>query len=385
VFEGRYAIHELLGAGAFGAVYRATQMAMQREVALKVLKAELIREPSLTARFRQEARTLAGLKHPGIIELIDFGETSDGRLFLVTELLTGETLADLLEREAPLPQVRVVSLAIEALDALADAHHAGIIHRDLKPENLFIARQGRRGESLKILDFGIAKLADDDPSRLAVTAAGMTLGSPRFMSPEQCMAGPVSPQSDLYSLGLVLYEAISGRPAFDKQTAMEYMMAHVREEPPPPSIDGMVLRGPHIDLIMQCLEKDPARRPASAAAAAAGFGAVHSRLPTAMGVASARPGAGEAGEATQFVGAEATQFVGAEATQFVGARPPAPSDSAAETVAVPVDAAVARAFAAAAEGTAAAPSTTDDAWTVVVPSPLAARGGGGAAARVGGV
>lgn len=341
MFEGRYAIHALLGSGAFGAVYRATQLTMQREVALKVLKADLIREPSLTARFRQEARTLAGLKHPGIIELIDFGESADGRLFLVTELLTGETLADLLAREAPLPQARVVSLAIEALDALADAHHAGIIHRDLKPENLFIARQGRRGEVLKILDFGIAKLADDDPARLAVTADGMTLGSPRFMSPEQCMASPVSAQSDLYSLGLVLYEAICGRPAFDKQTMMEYMMAHVREQPSPPSVDGVVLRGPHIDFIMQCLQKDPARRPASATEAVAALEAVHSRLPTVMA-------------------AEAVVVDGGGALE------------AAATVAMPVNEAVARAFRANAADVAPAESPSDE-WTVVAPSPLHAK------------
>lgn len=264
VFEERYRVEKIIGKGGFGAVYRATQVAVDRPVAIKVLDPRLCKDLKEIARFQQEARAVAGLQHPNIIELYDFGHTAEGSLYLVMEFLDGEPLNKRLEREAPLSPDQVVRLGLQAFDALAEAHESDVIHRDLKPENLFMARRGRRREALKILDFGIAKVAGDASAGMTLTKTGMAIGSPRFMSPEQCTASAVLPQSDLYSLGLILYQALCGQHPFQKQSPTEYLMAHVQEVPPPPAIDDLEVKGPLVDLIMRCLAKQPGDRPASA-------------------------------------------------------------------------------------------------------------------------
>ena len=266
VFEDRYRIESLLGRGGFGAVYKATQLAVDRYVALKVLKSELGQSLKEVARFQQEARAVAALQHPNILALYDFGHSASGSFFLVTEFLEGETLADRIKRDAPLPLDTVVEYGTQVLDALAEAHASGVIHRDLKPENLFVATQGRRGEILKLLDFGIAKVSGDAAANMTLTGTGMAIGSPRYMSPEQCSAKPVTAQSDLYSFGCILYEALCGTPIFDKTSPTEYLIAHLQEPPNPPAIDGNHITGPLVSLIMQCLAKRPVERPASAEA-----------------------------------------------------------------------------------------------------------------------
>lgn len=264
VFEERYILEELIGKGGFGAVYRGRQIAVDRVVAIKVLRSELCENVQVLARFQQEARAVAALKHPNIIEVYDFGQSADGGLYLVMEFLQGEPLDKRMRRAGPMDVSEVVDIARQTLDALADAHAVGIIHRDLKPENLFVATQGRGREVLKVLDFGIAKVADSAVAGMTLTGTGMAIGSPRYMSPEQCAAVPVVPQSDLYSLGLILYEALSGAPTFEATTPVAYMMAHVNQVPPPPAPYGEALRGPLIDLVMQCIAKQPASRPGSA-------------------------------------------------------------------------------------------------------------------------
>lgn len=266
-FEDRYLIESLLGKGGFGAVYRATQIGVGRHVALKVLRAELSGDLKEIARFQQEARAIAALKHPNIITLYDFGQCEAGNLYLAMEFAEGEPLNTLLRREAPLDPARVVDFGLQTLDALAEAHAAGIIHRDLKPENLFIAREGRRSDVVKVLDFGIAKVSGEASANMTLTKSGVAIGSPRYMSPEQCRARPVVPQSDLYSFGCILFEALCGFPAFDRAGPTDYLIAHVKEPPAPTIVGGERLSGPLVDLIMQCLEKAPAKRPASAEAA----------------------------------------------------------------------------------------------------------------------
>ncbi|MEZ4267003.1 MAG: serine/threonine-protein kinase [Myxococcota bacterium] len=273
VFEERYIVEELIGKGGFGAVYRGRQIAVDRVVAIKVLRSELCENVQVLARFQQEARAVAALKHPNIIEVYDFGQAADGGLYLVMEFLEGEPLDKRMRRAGPMDVAEVVEIGRQTLDALADAHAVGIIHRDLKPENLFVATQGRGREVLKVLDFGIAKVADNAAAGMTLTGTGMAIGSPRYMSPEQCAAVPVVPQSDLYSLGLILYEALSGKPTFDAATPVAYMMAHVNQVPPPPAPYGDPLHGPLIDLVMQCIAKQPGARPQSADAALAALNA----------------------------------------------------------------------------------------------------------------
>ena len=263
LFEGRYRLERLLGRGGFGAVYVATQLSVGRPVALKLLVPELAKSENEVRRFEQEAKIIAALDHPHIVKLIELGRTDDGHLFLAMEYLEGEPLSSIVKREAPLAPSRVQQMGAQILDALAEAHDAGIIHRDLKPENLFIQRHARRGESVKLLDFGIAKIPD---SQEALTAKGMLIGSPKTMAPEQILRQPITPKADLYSFGVVMYELLTGRAPFVKPSVFLYAQAHVGEDVPPPMHDGDRLSGQLLDLALQCLEKSPDDRPASAAA-----------------------------------------------------------------------------------------------------------------------
>ena len=267
VFEERYRLDRLIGCGGFSAVYLGVQLTMDRKVAIKILKSELCGDLKEVARFQQEARAIASLRHPNIVEVHDFGSADDGSLYLVTEYLEGETLTQRLKRERALAPEFVFELARQTLDALVEAHAAGVVHRDLKPENLFIIQRGHRRDVIKLIDFGIAKLSGDGASNMTLTATGTAIGSPRFMSPEQCLARKITPQSDLYSLGCVLYEALAGRPLFVKDSPTGYLMAHATEAPAPLDRDGCRLSGPLVDFTMRCLEKRPEARPAGALAA----------------------------------------------------------------------------------------------------------------------
>lgn len=264
-FVGRYHIDAVLGRGGMGAVYRATQIAVGRPVAIKVVRPELAGRAQMVARFRQEAELVANLHHPNIIALHDFGEDDEGRLFLVMELLAGTSLTNLLDGGTLLEPRRIAALLHQVLDALAEAHGRGIVHRDLKPDNLFIADGGRRKEVVKILDFGIAKLAKrpDDPG---LTGTGVIIGSARYIAPEQARAQPVSNRTDLYAVGAILYEMIAGRPVFPGDSVTELLVSHCTETPAPLTRAGKAVSGVLCDLAMACLAKDPADRPASAEA-----------------------------------------------------------------------------------------------------------------------
>ncbi len=263
VFEERYRIDEVIGEGGFGAVYRATQLGIERPVALKILKPGKGGDLNEMARFQQEARAVAAIKHPNIVEIYDFGTSETGGLFLVMEYLEGEVLTERIRR-GPVAVDVALKLAEQILDALAEAHGAGVVHRDLKPDNLFIADGGRRGDVVKLLDFGIAKVHGEQSLNQSLTLTGMTIGSPRYMSPEQCMARTVTGRSDLYTFGCVLYEAICGRPAFRRDSPTAYVLAHVQDAPDPMTLNGQRLEGPVVDFIMALLRKDPERRPKDA-------------------------------------------------------------------------------------------------------------------------
>src|SRR5258706_9300091 len=202
-FEGKYRLDERLGGGGMGTVYRATHLLIERPVAVKVLSQRFVGDETAQQRFRREARASGRMQHPNAVMVNDFGATDDGWLYIVMELLEGQTLRDLLAREAPLDPARVVSFMLQTCAAVGAAHDAGLVHRDLKPANIFIEQRPNLAAVVKVLDFGVAKFVveehDDDYNTL--TQVGAIIGTPRYMSPEQWSgAAPLTPASDVYSL-----------------------------------------------------------------------------------------------------------------------------------------------------------------------------------------
>ena len=259
---GRYEIVAKLGAGGMGEVYRARDPRLGRDVAVKVLAPALHADPAAVSRFEQEARAASALQHPAIVTVYDIG-TENGQPYLVTELLEGSTLRERL-RKGAMSVREALDVAIHVAQGLAAAHRAGIVHRDIKPENLFLTRTGAR-----ILDFGIARLvstrripSDSTPTELA-TSAGMMVGTVGYMAPEQVRGGDVDARADLFALGCVLHEMLSGRKAFGGNTAMDTLAAILSEPPaalpPPPAVPASLAR-----LVGRCLEKDPDERCQSA-------------------------------------------------------------------------------------------------------------------------
>lgn len=237
VFEGKYRLDERLGGGGMGTVYRATHLLIDRPVAIKVLSQRFVGDSTAKQRFRREARAAGRMHHPNAVSVTDFGATADGYLYIVMELLEGETLRDLLAREAPLDIARAVSIMLQTCAAVGAAHDAGLIHRDLKPANIFIEQRANTPSVIKVLDFGVAKFAveeqaDDDYQTL--TQVGAIIGTPRYMSPEQCSgSGGVSTASDVYSLGIILYEMLSGMVPFTAETPLAIALRHVSHAPRP--------------------------------------------------------------------------------------------------------------------------------------------------------
>ncbi|MFH1531287.1 MAG: protein kinase [Pseudomonadota bacterium] len=265
IIDGRYTIQRVLGHGGMGVVYVARQKYLGRDVALKVLRRELAADESYVKRFLREARAVASLKSPHTITVHEFGITPDRELYFSMELLEGVSLATLIRREAPLHLERAAALLSQACESLAEAHAGGIVHRDLKPDNLFISAEPGGREFVTVLDFGIAK-AIGEAERL--TATGMICGTPHYLSPEQASGLELTPSADLYALGTILFEMLSGRTPFQGTAVVQLLMDQVRTPPPrlrdtrtaspvPEALDAFVTR---------TLAKDPADRPADAEA-----------------------------------------------------------------------------------------------------------------------
>jgi serine/threonine-protein kinase len=259
---GNYRVQKEVGHGGMGVVYIAEHPLIGRKVAVKVLKSDLSRNQEVVNRFFNEARATALIKHPGLVDVLDFGYDAEGSAYLVMEFLEGESLATRLEREGRVPHDQLVEIAKQAATAVGAAHQQGIIHRDLKPDNLFLVPDAELGIRVKILDFGIAKLTiSDEPGKVAVTQTGVVMGTPLYMSPEQAGgAGNVDPRADVYSLGCILFEMACGRPPFLKAGVGETIAAHIYEEPPAPrSIDPST--SPALErVILRALAKDPDQR-----------------------------------------------------------------------------------------------------------------------------
>ncbi len=250
VFGNRYTLGDRIAVGGMGEVWRATDEVLGRKVAIKLLSPSLADQPGFTRRFREEARHTAQLGHPNIAAVYDYGEDS-GASWLVMELVEGKPLSQIIG-EGPLPPRRVSAIMAQAALALQAAHENGVIHRDVKPANILIRHDG----SVKLTDFGIARAVDAAP----ITRTGEVMGTAQYISPEQAMGKPVGPASDLYALGVVAHEMLTGERPFDEGSPVATAMAHIHNPPPPlPASVPEPLAG----VIMACLAKDPAARPHS--------------------------------------------------------------------------------------------------------------------------
>jgi eukaryotic-like serine/threonine-protein kinase len=236
VIHERYRVDALLGQGGMGAVFRGHHLGLARDVAIKVLRPELGRTDAAAKRFDREAHSVSRLDHPNCVRVTDFGTTEGGIKYLVMELLAGAELEASLGQ--PWPPVQAIDTIVQILEGLEHAHHVGVVHRDLKPENVFVTRDYRGRELVKLVDFGIAKLIDDDGTKEQLTRAGMVFGTPRYMSPEQATGGKLDERTDLYAVGLILYQMLAGRPPFVADEAAILLRMQILAPPPelPPSV-----------------------------------------------------------------------------------------------------------------------------------------------------
>ncbi len=264
----KYRVEALIGEGGMGKVYRARQLALDKVVVLKVLRHTLLSDERTVARFQREAKAASRLNHPNSISVLDFGQADDGALFIAMEYVAGQDLHQILSREWPLGEARVVRIALQILSALSDAHGAGVIHRDLKPENIMVEQRRNEPDFVKVLDFGIAKITDSQDEGPALTRAGFVCGTPEYMSPEQARGAVLDHRSDLYAVGVILYQLMTGLLPFESDSAVGFATKHLTEEPPPPTRrrpDARISPGME-RLILRVLSKDPDDRPANAAA-----------------------------------------------------------------------------------------------------------------------
>lgn len=258
---GGYVIFELIGVGGMGRVYRAEQVALSRTVAVKIIHPHLIGEENAAARFITEARAASRLNHPNSVGVIDFGKTEDGQLYLVMEFLRGKDLARVLYEEGPLAFRRVVSILRQVLAALSEAHHIEIIHRDLKPENIILEPTRSGGDFVKVVDFGLAKIRVDSQMP-GITSPGIVCGTPEYMSPEQGRGDPLDARSDLYAVGVILYQLLTGRIPFEAESPTQVVLMHLSQEPQDPRDIAPERRIPDslVDVCLRALTKSPDTR-----------------------------------------------------------------------------------------------------------------------------
>ncbi len=331
VIAGRYRIEELIGEGGMGAVYRAQHTGMKKRLAIKVLHPEMLGLNEAVERFEREAIAGAHIEHPNVAAASDFGRLEDGSYFLVLELLEGEPLRAIIGR-GPLPVPRALRIAQQIAHALRAVHKLGIVHRDLKPDNVMLARKERESDVVKILDFGIAKvpvnaLAATRPGFVnQLTKTGMAYGTPEYMAPEQALGEEIDGRVDLYALGVMLYEMVSGARPFDAESRVQ-LLGMVASKPPPPLSERFPQLGipPNVEAIaMRLLEKSPDKRFASADEVLAALDEALTALDRAAGRASAVPADLETTRAA--IGEAATIYaqnqLPASATSMPTVRPP---------------------------------------------------------------
>src|SRR5687768_6996971 len=276
---GQYVLEERIGGGGMGEVWRARHRLLIRPAAIKLIRPQMFGDPQLLLRrFEREARATAALKSPHTVQLYDFGATEDGRLYYVMELLDGLDLDTLVRQYGPLPPERVVHILRQVCSSLQDAHGNGLVHRDIKPANVVVSRAGTTFDFAKVLDFGLVKLdtARNDEDAIKLSTEGSAGGTPAFMAPEVVLGvADTDHRVDLYALGCVAYWLLTGKLIFEGRSVVEVMFHHAHTPPPRPSTTSeLPIPAPLEDLLMECLEKDPARRPTSAEAVSTRLDAV---------------------------------------------------------------------------------------------------------------
>lgn len=277
LYGDRYRLIKRIATGGMGEVWQAQDEVILRQVAIKILKQQYMGDPDFVERFRTEAKHAAMINHDGIANVYDYGE-DDGSAYLVMELVPGESLSSILEREKTLPEQQVISIIAQTALALDAAHREGLVHRDIKPGNLLISPDGQ----VKITDFGIARVAN----QVSLTQTGQVMGTVQYLAPEQATGKPASASGDIYSLGIVAYEALAGKRPFKGETQMAIAMAQINETPPPlpEHIDAKLQK-----LIMDCMAKKPDQRPSSALALAARAEALLANSPSGISINAVIP------------------------------------------------------------------------------------------------
>lgn len=275
---GGYVILDLVGIGGMGRVYRAEQRMLGRTVAVKVIHPHLLGDESASARFIAEARAASRLNHPHSVGVIDFGKTDDGQLYLVMEFLRGRDLARVAYEEGPLPIRRILDVLRQALAALAEAHHIGIVHRDLKPENIILEPLRAGGDFVKVVDFGLAKIIEGP--RPAITTPGIICGTPDYMAPEQGRGAVIDARADLYAMGIILFQLLTGRLPFEADTPTQVVLMHLSIPPPDPRQVSPERNIPEslAEVVARSLSKEPENRWATATEMAQALAAIQTEL-----------------------------------------------------------------------------------------------------------
>jgi eukaryotic-like serine/threonine-protein kinase len=296
MFDRRYRLERRIGSGGMADVYLAQDESLNRRVAIKILADRYTRDEGFVERFRREATAAAGLSHPNIVSIYDRGE-AEGTYYIAMEYIEGPTLKEEISDRAPLPEAEAVGYAVQALHALEFAHRRGVVHRDIKPHNMMLTPDGL----LKVTDFGIARAAN----QADMTEVGSIVGTAQYLSPEQARGHSVGPQSDIYSLGVVLYEMLTGEVPFTGSSAVEIAMKQVNEAPPPPSTKNRLISRSLEQIVMRALAKDPAVRFHSAREMADELERSRRGLGVSQDTAAATAviGAYEAADATRVMGA----------------------------------------------------------------------------------
>ena len=259
VLLDQFRMEECIGVGGMGMVYRARQTTVGRDVAIKILHPDVAGNPDAVRRFHREARISTALDHPNVVRVFLFGQLNDGSLYLVMELLRGRPLSELLRVEPKLATGRALHIAAQVAEAVGEAHVQGIVHRDIKPENIFLTPKGRDPDFVKVLDFGIARLLHPE-DQTSATQAGLVFGTARYISPEGAAGEKTDARSDVYSIGVLLYQMLTGVTPFEGSTPVQLLMAHINERPTPiRSLQPGIPEGV-ADVVMRALAKNPDAR-----------------------------------------------------------------------------------------------------------------------------